>query len=225
MFKKLKLAKDGRWLLLACIGVGALIAFPVVAQFFAVNLLEPVASLWGSALGAWAGIAGALWVAERQAATQRRAAATLVRQMFYPVAFALDELALVYGPPSRPNRGEDDDEPDVFSIEKWKEIADHAQLVLDQYKKFNNRIHRYEAGLNLLSATSLNAALDLETELADAIDDSIKRLIHRPKAAHDYLRDIVTYKAQSPSWSSQFALHVFNQHVQQYMAQLERDAT
>ena len=223
MVQKFKLPKDVRWLLLACIGVGALIAFPIVAQFFAAKLLEPVASLWGSALGAWAGIAGALWVAERQAATQRRAAAALVRQMFHPIAFALDELAYIHGPPSRPPGNVDTPEPDIFSIEKWSEVADHAGFVIENYRKFNTRIHRYEAGLNLLSASSLNAALGLETELEDAIRDVVVPLTHPPNR---YDPDVgVVFLAQPPSGSTRFILLVFNRNVQKYMAELEHDAT
>ncbi|WP_143084662.1 hypothetical protein [Massilia yuzhufengensis] len=157
-----------------------MITFPIVAQFFAAKLLEPVASLWGSALDAWAGIAGALWVAERQAASQRRGAAALVRQMFHPVAFALDELAFVHGAPSRPPEDDDTPGPDIFSVEKWREVADHAGFVIEHHRKVNARIHRYEAGLNLLSASSLNAALGLESELEDAIRDVVGPLTNPP---------------------------------------------
>jgi len=224
MAEKFKIPKDVRWLLLACIGVGTLIAFPIAAQFFAAKLLEPVASLWGSALGAWSGIAGALWVAERQVASQRRAAAALVRQLFHPLASALDDLTSLYGPPSRPVRGESNTEPEIFSIEEWKGIAEHAQIFLNHYDTFIKKVHRYEAGLNLLSASSLSAALSLETELADTGRTTVAPLTERPSHYNRDVSDNVFVNC-APTWSSRCALGAFNRQVQKHMTQLGHEAS
>jgi hypothetical protein len=220
----LKSALHGRWAFICGGAVGVLIAFPLAAPVFDGKILEPVATMWGSALGAIAAVAGAIWIAERQVAQQRRSAAALVREMFHSTTFALDELAFVFGPPSRPHKGDSDDEPDVFNAEKWKEVADHAGLVLDHYKKFNSRIHRYEAGLNLLSANSLSTALALETELEDIIRDAVTRLKMHPQS-YDPASGKVSYPEQAPTWSRRFALTVSNRHVQDYMAKLEREAS
>jgi hypothetical protein len=142
--------------------------------------------------------------------------------MFHPVAFALDELALLYGPPSRPSNADSDIEPDVLSIEEWRAIAEHAQFVIDHHAKFQNRIHRYEAGLNLLSATGLSTALALETELENAIADSVSPLISVPTAVYDTVYVSTSPIPMNPTWSSRFALSQFNRHVQDYMATLER---
>lgn len=220
----LKSALQGRWAFVCGGAVGVLIAFPLAAPVFDGKILEPVATMWGSALGAIAAVAGAVWVAERQVAQQRKGAAALVREMFYPTTFALDELAFVYGRPSRPNKGESDDEPDVLSIEKWREVCDHAGFTLDHFKKFNARIHRYEAGLNLLSAEGLQAALALETELEDVIENVVTGLRH-PPMTYEAANGRAEPMAQAPTWSSRFSLMVSNGHVQDYLARLEREAS
>lgn len=197
----------------------------LVSWGFAADLNKSEWASWVQGVGTIAAVAAAFFVADWQVKQQRKNAAALVRQMFYPTAFALDELAFVYGPPSRPHRGDTDDEPDVFSIEKWQEIADHANIVVAQHKKFEARIHRYEAGLNLLSANSLGAALGLETELEDALQDSVTHLVRPPETPYDPRVGTVELLAQCPTWSSRFALHTFNRHVQKYMAELERESS
>lgn len=217
-------ALGGRWAFVCGGAVGVLIAFPLAAPVFDGHILEPVATLWGNALGAAAAVAGAAWVAERQVAQQQRSAAALVRQLFHPTAFALNELAFIYGPPSRPHRGDSDEEPETFDPEKWREVASHAGFVLDHYEKFRNKIHRYEAGLSLLSADSLGTALALETELEDAVRDAVTRL-RTPPQEYDLVSSSVTYRSEPPTWSRRFALATFNRHVQDYMAKLEREAS
>jgi hypothetical protein len=203
--------------------VGSLAIFDLILWGFAADLNKSEWASWVQGVGTIIAIAAAFLVADRQVTHQRRQAAVFVLQMFHPVAFALDELAFVYGPPSRPHRGDGDAEPDVFDVEKWIEVADHAGFVLDHYDKFKSRIHRYEAGLNLLSAVGLRTALALETELEDTIRDAVTRLKIRP---HNYVPGgTVEHVAEAPTWSSRFVLAVSNGHVQDYMARLEREAS
>lgn len=211
-------------LVITSAAIGILIIFPWLAYFLETKLLESVATLWGSALGAIAAVAGAFWVADRQAAQQKRSSATLVREMFHPVAFALDELAFIYGPPSRPQKGNSDDEPDIFNLEKWQDIADYAGFVTQNYKKFIERIHRYEAGLNLLSAEGLQAALALETEIEDIIRDVITPLsVRLPDRDATYYPE--EFEAKAASWGTRFALSVSNRHVHDHMAVLRKEAS
>lgn len=220
---RLKSLSRGRWAFICGTSVGVLAAFPLAAPLFDGKILEPVATMWGSALGAMAAVAGALWVADRQATQQQRSAAALVRAMLHPVAFSLDELNMVYGPPSRPHRGETNDEPDILSGDEWVNVCEHAQFVIDHYKDFQSKIHRFETGLNLLSASGLQAALTIESEL----DEGINRAVG-PLVIGNGLDPIYGpghgFGPGAPTWTSRFAITVLNQHVQKGMAQLEREA-
>jgi len=204
--------------------IGVLFAFPVVAELLDRKLLDSVATLWGSALGAIAAVSGAFWVADRQVAQQRKMAAALVRRMFYPTVFALNQLASLYGPPSRPYGSDTDLEADIFSAEKWQNIADHAKFVIDSHNVFVARIHRYEAVLNLLSADSLGTALALETELENAISDAVTPLKVRPHR-FSLINDEMEYLDQAPTWGSRQNLAVFNANVSHYIAELEQQAS
>lgn len=214
MFEKFKLPKDAKWLLLACIGVGALIAFPIVAQFFAAKLLEPVASLWGSALGAWAAIAGAFWVADRQASQQRRSAAALVHAMFHPLVFHLDELAFFYGAPTSPHPRENDEEPDLLDPEQWASVRLSASLVKAEYEKLKQRMHRVEAVLHLLGPDEMRSVFDLESELAEQIPQVVARLHARASETG------LAFYPGPASCSQRFVLAVFLNHVRKPMSQL-----
>lgn len=196
-----------------------LIAFPLAAPVFDGTILEPVATTWGSALGAIAAVAGAYWVAGWQASQQRRTAAALVHTLFYPVTVALNDLSRAYGPPSRAERGESDAEPDVLSAEDWRNINRHAKRVVDLYGIFKSRIHRYEAALNLLSASSLVIALDLETELEEVIQDVVKSLA--PRSAGEPIQGR-TFYGEPAHWSIRFELTQSNQRTQAYMLFLQR---
>lgn len=218
IFKSLKSA---RWPILSSASLGTLIFFPVVAQLFDKQLYEPVATLWGSALGAMAAVAGAFWVADLQASQQRRDAATLVYAMFYPVTSALEELSTVYGPPSRPHRGDTNDEPDILSGEDWRNIYNHAWVVVETYEKFKSKIHRFDAGLNLLSARSMQVALALEELLEDAVRDDVKRLA----LGHERnLGDMTLFPDGPAHWSTRFAVMTANRDAQDYMGQLWHEA-
>ncbi|TWI69018.1 hypothetical protein IP91_00083 [Pseudoduganella lurida] len=223
MLKKFKDAfkPEARWLIICVISLTMLAAFPIIAQRLGEKLYEPVATLWGSALGALAGVAGAFWIADRQTSVQRRGAARLVREMFFPVTHAISEVVGVLGRPERPNCYDGDDEPQIFEPEKWREVADQAGFVVARYTVFRGRIHRYEAGLSLLSANALTAAFELETQLEDAINGSISRLLIVP---HEYSRGEHVPIAKSPSWSVRFILSKIERDIQLLMAKLEAEA-
>lgn len=214
-------ALRGRWAFICGAAVGVLIAFPLAAPVFDGKILEPVATLWGNALGAMAAVAGAAWVAERQIAQQRKSAAALVQRMFWPTTSALGKLTAAYGPPSQTDSGTDV-EPDVFSPEKWQQVAQQAKLVQEEFVKFNNRIQRYEAGLNLLSAHSLSTAMAMEAELEKVMPDTVARLTYAPTI---YESGNVIPISQAPSRTARSALEQSNKPVQISMAKLEHDAS
>jgi hypothetical protein len=153
-----------------------------------------------------------------QTAQQRTSAAALVRAMFHPVAFGLDELSMLYGPPSRPHSGDSNEEPDILSADRWQEVNHQACLVIEHYKTFKSRIHRFEAGLNLLSANSLRVALALESEIEDAVRDAVRPLAPGERRLHS------NFSPGSPPWNNRFAVTTFNRHIQDYMAELGQDA-
>lgn len=109
----------------------------------------------------------------------------------------------------------------MFSIEKWQIVADQARLVIDLYNRFNSKIHRYEAGLNLLSAKSLSTALVLEAELEAVISDPVTPLATPPQI-YNFETSSTEFVVQAPTWSSRFALATFNRDIQNFMDELER---
>jgi hypothetical protein len=210
--------------------LGFLLCAAVIADLiswgFVADLNKSEWASWVQGIGTIAAIAGTFLAADRQVTQQRRHAAVLIRQIFYPTAAALDALALMYGPPSRPDRGneEDEDEPDAFSVEGWREIAQLAQVVLENHQQFKDRIHRYEAVLNLLSAESMRTALALESQLEDGICGVVTRL-STPPQDYDFETSTVRFLEASPTWSSRLELAAFNRRVREYMAKLKREAS
>jgi hypothetical protein len=208
--------RGGRWPLLCGIAIGVLVAFPLAAPLMGGKILEPVATLWGSALGAIAAVSGALWVAERQASQQRKNATALVRAMLHPVAFHLEELKDRYGPASQPHPPENDEEPYVLAPEDWSKILSLAETVIERHIEFERKIHRVEAALNLLGPTEMEVFFELEAELKSAISVAVRPL--RQRASEPGLR---MYSGHA-SWSIRFALGIFNKHVQAGLYLLEQ---
>lgn len=208
--------KSDRWPLICGVAIGILVAFPLAAPLMGGKILEPVATLWGSALGAIAAVSGALWVAERQVSQQRRNAAALVYSLLHGVSFALQELHEVYGPPQRAHPDPTDEEPDVFTPDDWSAVADHAKAVMDEYDALKRRIHRLEAALNMLGPREMETVFFLESEIENAVRDSVGSLLKR--SSETGLR----FYPGHPSWGARFALMVFNGHVQEYMSQLQK---
>jgi|GEM_PF-4383716 len=223
MLEKYKVTKDARWAAMASIGIGALIAFPIAMYLFGGELIE-ITSLWGSVLGAWSGIAGAFWVADRQASRQQRSAAALVREMLYPVTSALHELSAMYGPPSRADRGESNTEPDVLSADEWAGVCNQAGLVKSEYRAFQSKIHRFETGLNLLSARGLQTALTIESELENSILP-VAGLLNIGNGEDPEYGPGHGFRAGHPTWSSRNTLNELNRDIQKLMAQLEKEAS
>lgn len=223
MPRKYKLTRDARWAAMASIGIGALIAFPIAMHLFGGDRIE-ITSLWGSVLGAWSGIAGAFWVADRQASRQQRSAAALVKEMLYPVTSALNELCAMYGPPSRANRGESNDEPDLLSADEWAGVCNQAGFVKSEYKTFQSKIHRFETGLNLLSARSLQTALTIESELENRIL-SVAGLLNYGNGVDPLYGPGHGFQAGHPTWSSRNLLNELNRDIQKLMVQLEKEAS
>jgi hypothetical protein len=224
MLEIFKLTKDARWLVIACIGIGALIAFPIAIYLFGGKLVD-ITSLFGSVLSAWSGIAGAFWVADRHATRQQRSAAALVREMLRPVTSALQELCTIYGPPSRPDEGGSNNEPDVLSADEWLSVWDQAGLVKTEYRDFQRKIHRFETGLNLLSAHGLKIALTIESELEDRIPRAVGPLNISNGEDPVYGPGHGPFQAGPPTWSSRNALNALNREIQKLMAQLEKEAS
>lgn len=224
MLEKYKVTRDDRWVAMASIGIGALIAFPIAMHLFGGELVE-ITSLWGSVLGAWSGIAGAFWVADRQASRQQRSAAELVRGILYPLTSALHELCTMHGSPSRPTQGENDDEPDEFSADEWERVYEQTGLVQTEYRDFQSKIHRFETGLNLLSAHGLQTALAIESEFEDRILHAIGPLSMGNREDPEYGPGHGSFQAGYPKWSIRNALNELNQNIQKLMTQLEKEAS
>jgi len=208
---------NNRWPLLSFIAVFVLLGISLTPY----KLPDPFATLWGSALGAMAAVAGAMWVAERQATLQRRNAASLVLAMFYPTVWAIHDLTNLYGMPSREVCGDHDDEPDTFSREQWEEIHHQADRVFDNYNEFIRKIHRYESALNLLSPNSLLLSFSLETTL----DSSLQRVVSALKFGHNqgvYGEPI--FIAQSPTWSTRHALMTLDRDIQDLITDLDKES-
>lgn len=207
-------------LVISSAAIAVLFIFPGIAYLLEAKLLDSVATLWGSALGAIAAVGGAFWVADRQANQQRKGAAALVHAMFLPTVVTLHQLTLLYGAPSRPTMGDVDAEPDSFDVEKWEKIKTHATSVVDHFKKFNIRLHRYEAGLALLSAEDLTTALALETTLENCVQDVVISLQYPPQT-YDTSNGWAEAVAGPPTWSSRSKLAGSDQIIQTLMFQLD----
>jgi hypothetical protein len=214
MGNKLARLQKIRWPLLCILSMAALLGAP----FLGSKVVESAATLIGSALGAIAAVAGAMWVAERQTAQQGRTAAAMVHALCYPVSTALNQLTALYGPPSRPERGENNTEPDTLSADEWRSINVQAGLTLKMYEIFSSKIHHYEAALNMLSAQSLHIALDLEAGLEEAIRDAVRPLALGSDRG-------ISFFGGPAHWTSRSNLTKANHIIQTYMTLLEREAS
>lgn len=202
----------------------AVIAAFLTSWGFVADLNKSEWASWVQGVGTIGAIGGAFLVANWQVTQQRRHAAALVRQMFSPIAYALDQLAFMYGAPSRAHQGETDDEPVIFTAAKWLDVSNQAQRVIETHKKFDTRKNRYEAGLNLLSASSLAAAMALENELEDAIRGVVRDLQFVP-SVYDPSESSANPNDCPPSWRQRVALMASNRKVHAHMAQLKRDSS
>lgn len=183
--------------------IGLALAFPFAAPLIGTKIPEAAATLWGSALGAIAAVAGALLVAKEVQASQRRNAAGLVVKMVRPSLFFLEELCDVYGAPSkRQDYTEIDQEPDVLPPERWGKVRSSVKTLLEEYELLQRKLHRVDAAINGLGPEDLSLVLNLEAALAGMVD-SVKVLEKRAMEP-----GLSVYPGHA-SWSQRFALLVF----------------
>ena len=86
----------GRWAFVCGAAVGVLLAFPLAAPVFDGKILEPVATLWGNALGAVGAVAAAIWASDRASGLQRRQGASLILTFVVPIEQSLGKLTDFY---------------------------------------------------------------------------------------------------------------------------------
>ena len=165
-----------RWPLFCFASVAVLLTLPLVGLVIDDKFAASIATTWGSALGAGVAVAGALWVADRQASTQRRKAAALVHSMFVPIAYPLHHLHLVLGPPDG-DAGMAGIQPDELSAGRWQHIAELGQHITQAHEEFNTRIHRLEAMLHFLDPHDMESVLRLESYIRISVQQGIAELI------------------------------------------------
>jgi hypothetical protein len=206
-------------LILSSTAVGVLLGFPVISSLMGEKLIqEPVATLWGSALGAIAAVAGAFWVSDRQIAQQRRSATALVSALFFPSVESLRELSTAYGDPSSPLQVTGNREPGELSADEWRIVHDRAAAAIEAHEKFRSRVHRYEGALSVLSATSLHMVLDLETELDEIMQGHVKTLAEGIRG-----QGLLSFGGAA-YWDSRHALWDSKHKTAAYMTILSREA-
>lgn len=201
------------WPLVVGLGGGMLLALPFAAPVVGAVLPEAAATLWGAALGAAMAVAGAMWAAQAAERRKRQDAVALIVAMVEPIAFFLDELAFVYGPPSRPHPSDTDQEPDVLDPSGWQQVKNSATHLLERIDLLAKRTHRIDAVLAVLGAEALEAYFFFETELEAVVE--IARTVEG-EASQPGLK----LYPQHPKWSVRFALRVHKNHIDASLGKL-----
>ncbi|QOY95609.1 hypothetical protein IM543_07085 [Massilia sp. UMI-21] len=137
------------------------IAFPLAAPFWSANIPDPVATLWGNALGAAAAVAGAAWVADRQARSQQRSAAGLIHTIIQPVANELGKIVNIYGRPSATGTG-DDQEQDVLDYPQWVDLRARYFELRKHYDGLTQNMKRIEPVFSNLGPGEMQVVLQLD---------------------------------------------------------------
>lgn len=201
------------WVLVAGVGGGMLLALPFSAPVMGAVLPDAAATLWGAALGAAIAVAGAMWAAQAVERRKKQDAVALIVAMVGPIAFFLDELASVYGPPSSSHPTDTDQEPDVLDPSDWQQVHSSATHLLGRIDLLARRTHRIDAVLAVLGVEALDAYFSFETEL-EAVVEIAKNV--EKEASKPGLR----LYPQHPRWSVRFALRVHNSHITESLGKL-----
>lgn len=207
---------SSHWAFICGTSVGVLIAFPLAAPLFDGKILEPVATLWGNALGAVGAVAAAVWAGDRAAHQQQRQGAALIVTFVAPLAQQVSEVTAFY---SRVSPADDSDAQPSHTPDEATatEICTRGHLVRAEHRRFQQLIHRVEALLNYLGPTEMQVFLELEEELA-TMDNVIGGLIHHGSTAqHQQL-------GHTPSTGLRTRLAATNRRIQSHLAYLKNAA-
>lgn len=198
-----------RWLLVCVISIAVLLS----AQSVSNQMSDGTATLWGSALGAAAAVAGAAWASDRQARIQRRNASALVHTVFEPVATEIHGVARRYGAPSN-SQPDGDQEPDAIHPEGWKDIRSRIEELDKRWARLRENLKRMESALNLLGPSEMQIVLRLESELETLMGNEIAIL------RSDSSQPGVQLYPQFARWSLRFRLQAYDILILRYMDKL-----
>lgn len=212
----LNFSPSSRWAFICGASVGVLVAFPLAAPLFDGEILEPVATLWGNALGAIGAVAAAIWAGDRAARLQQRQGAGLIVTFVDPVAESLADLTAFYiqSAPEDDSESQPPHLPDPVLAER---IVDRCSSVNVKYYAFKKAGTRVEAILNHLGPAEMHVFLELEDEL-EAMDYAVNSLIHHASTANndDY--------GHTPSTGLRTRLIAANSKVQHLVSRLRKIA-
>lgn len=198
-----------RWLLVSAISIAVLLGVPSISN----QMSDATATLWGSALGAAAAVAGAAWASDRQTRIQRRNAAALVHTVFEPLATEIHRVVRRYGTPSN-SEPVGDQEPDAIHPADWKEIRSRIEEIDKRSARLRENLQRTESALNLLGPSEMQIVLRLESELAPLMDNEIATL------RSDSSQPGVQLYPQFARWSLRYRLQAYDLLIQQCMEKL-----
>ena len=167
---------QGRWAFICGAAVGVLIAFPLAAPLFGGKILEPVATLWGNALGAIGAVAAAIWASDRASNLQRRQGASLILTFVLPIEQSLAELTYVYGR-SAPVNDDTSQEPHLLDRTTADQVQKLCFATRTAYCKFKQAASRVEAVLTFLGPHEMQNFFALEVELEN-MEQVVGNLVH-----------------------------------------------
>ena len=204
------------WSLICGICIGILFAFPLAAPLMGGEILEPVATLWGNALGAIGAIAAAIWAADRGTNLQRRQGASLILTFVAPLAMHLEKLAVTYK--AAAPALDDESQPQHFlNSVSAEEVGNLCQAVSSDYRKFNAAIHRVEAVLSFLGPSEMQVFFALEAELETA-KGVVGQLTYHAATSQDQSMGHI------PSTGLRTRLVNTNSQIQQLVSSIEKAA-
>lgn len=211
-----KFSSGSRWAFICGVAIGTLIALPLAASYFDGKILEPVATLWGNALGAIGAVAAAIWAADRASNLQRRQGASLILTFVSPMAKNLTTLTNMYKAVA-PVADDELQPSHVPSPDAAEKIGVFCQVVMSNYRTFKDSMHRIEPVLTFLGPAEMQAFFALEAKLEEA-NSVVGYLTHHAATAHDQ-----SY-GHTPSTGIRTNLVQANRSVHSLVSQLEKAA-
>lgn len=207
---------QGRWAFIAGAAVGILVAFPLAAPLFSGKILEPVATLWGNALGAIGAIAAAIWASDRASSLQRRQGASLILAFIAPIGHALTQLTHAYSILAPVDDGSSR-APTILDEAGTKEVGALCFLTNGAYYKFKEAGSRIENVITLLGPEEMTVFFALEAEL-ETMSGVVGQLMHHVGTSAEQIY------GHTPSTGLRTRLLKTHDHVKRYLTLIERAA-
>jgi hypothetical protein len=204
------------WPLVSGICIGILLAFPLAAPLMGGKILEPVATLWGNALGAVGAIAAAIWAADRASNLQRRQGASLILMFVGPVARELEKLTAFYKNVA-PIQDDELQPHNVLDHATAKILLELCHPVSDAYRKFGKSGARIEGVLNFLGPHEMDIFFGLEAEL-ETMSYVVGGLTHHAATSENQSL------GHTPSTGLRTRLIKTTSQIRQYVSALEKAA-